>query len=311
LKTRENSRYKFGRFTKTAVISIVVAFVVLIFAKGFVASITSVVIMPLYIVRNYIETSLDTIPTYIRGRAELETHIESLKQEIASQQGIKTTLSSVEEENKELRALIGATKTPTILASVIARPPMSPYDTVVIDKGTEDGVLSGAPVYYGSGQALGYVRVTYAHHALITLFSSSNVQSTVYIYGPNIFTTAYGEGGGVIRLSIPPGIVVESGNVVVLPSLDAGVLGEIGVVQSIPTEPEQHAYITSEVSLQSLRFVRVGTNVLPKMTFEDAVRVVGEVEKTLFSISVPQEYQAIIQSTTTDEFLSTTTPTVQ
>jgi cell shape-determining protein MreC len=316
LKTRGNSQYKSKQSIRTVIIYMTVAFVLLISVREFIAMGTSILITPLYTVQQYIETSLDTIPTYIRERTALEKDIQSLKQEIASQQGIKTTLSFIEEENKELRTLLGITKTSSILASVVARPPLSPYDTMVIDKGAEEGIVSGAPVYYGSGIALGYVRVVYSHQSLITLFSSPHVQTTVYIYGPNIFTSAYGEGGGVIRLSIPQGINVASGDIVVLPSLNAHVLGRIDIVQSTPTEPEQHAYITSEIPIQSLHFVHVGTNSVSPITFEDAVRVVSETEKTLFTVPVPEGYvatssNAMIYSTTTDQFLSTTTHSIE
>jgi cell shape-determining protein MreC len=307
LKTRANSRHKFGKFTKTALVSIGVAFLVLVFAKGFVATVSSAVTMPLYAVRNYIQHSSDTIPTYVRERATLDNEIQSLKQEIASQEGIKATLSFIEKENEELRALLGATNESTILAGVIARPPTSPYDTVVIDKGAADGIVSGAPVYYGAGMALGYVRVVYERHALVTLFSSPNVQTTVYVYGSNIFTTAYGEGGGIIRLSIPQGIPVAEGDVVVLPSLRAGVLGEVSLVQSIPTEPEQRAYVTFETPLQSIRLVRVGTEAPPIVTFDEALKVVREEEKALFSIPIPDEYQSSTSTATTSNGTATST----
>jgi cell shape-determining protein MreC len=245
---------------------------------------------------------------YVRDRIALQKQIQLLEQEIASQQGIRTTLLYLEKENDELRALVGASTTPSITAGVIARPPFSPYDTVIIDRGADDGIVSSAPVYYGASRALGYVRTVYNKHALITLFSSPNVETTVYVFGPNIFTTAYGEGGGVIRISVPQGVAITEGDIVTLPSLAGGVLGTVHTVRSVPTEPEQHAYVVLDVPLQSLRLVRVSTQSQIPATFEDALGITQEVERTLFTVPVPRDYSADAYASTTD---ATTTPPLE
>jgi cell shape-determining protein MreC len=282
-----------------------VAFLILIFAKHIVATVTSFVTTPLFSLRHYLDTSSATIPVYIRDRTALLHDIQALHQEIESQRGIKETLSYIEKENEELRALIGVTDSPSVTASIIARPPYSPYDTVIVDRGSRDGIVSGAPVYYGAGKALGYVRSVYERYALVTLFSSPNVESSVYVFGPNIFTTAYGEGGGVIRLSIPQGISISEGDIVVLPSLTRGVLGTVSSVQSIPTEPEQHAYVLLESSMQSIRTVRVATESHILNSYDEAKRVVQEMEKTLFMFEIP-ESDTSIQSATSSVKASST-----
>lgn len=231
---------------------------------------------------------------------ELLDQIRDLEAKLASQVGIESALDFAMKENTELRALLSASSTPRIAAGVIARPPHTPYDTIVIDRGRAEGILENTPVYYGSNQALGYVRSVYEHHALVTLFSSSGVESTVYVFGPNFFTTAYGEGGGIIRLSVPQGVEIEEGNIVILPSLDSGIMGTIDHIQSIPTEPEQHAYVTFDVPMQSLRLVSVGTVPLAPITFDEAEDVVDLNEQLLFTIPVPPEHRFETDATTTE-----------
>lgn len=300
LKTKANSHHSRDvRKIYKRVLFVGLAFLLLFLAKNIIGTLTSFVTAPVYSIRHYINTSSETVPVYIRDRTALLEQINLLEQEIASQQGMRVTLDYLQKENDELRALVGATEVPTVTASVTARPPFSPYDTVLIDRGADDGIVSSAPVYYGSGMALGYVRVVYQHHALITLFSSPNVQSTVYVFGPDIFTTAYGEGGGVIRLSIPQGIKIAEGDLVTLPSLSGGVLGTVNSVESVPTEPEQHAYVLLDIPLQSIRTVRVSTEPQVPVSFEDALFTTEEVERTLFTVPVPPDYIATPQATTT------------
>ncbi len=282
-----------GNEVRSYLMWVLCALCVVIFAKDFLNALTSSVTTTLYSIRHYVMESGDTIPVFIRSRSELMKQIEELKQRVAAQGGRETTLAYIMKENDELRSLLGVEVSPRIAASVIARPPYTPYDTVVLDRGSEDGIVLNAPVFQEGGNAFGYVHVVYPHASFVTLFSSPGVETTVYIFESNLFTTAYGEGGGVVRLSIPQGISIEKGAPVALPSLDGGVLGRIAEIQSIPTEPEQHAYVTFDVPLQSVRLVSVGKSAVVPVTFEEAEKNISATHEKLFKISVPDEFREI------------------
>ena len=289
VKTKENFRRNSKEpWRLKYVLWIGVALCVLFLAKGAVSSLSSGATYFLYTAREYLQNSSATIPVFVRSRTELEEEIQSLKQQIASGQGVLETLGYVTAENTELRNLLHASNTPMIVSGVIGHPPYTPYDTMVLDKGSDDGIVLAAPVYYGTGVALGYVHAVFPHMAYVTLFSSPGVESTVYVFGSNIFTTAYGEGGGVVRISVPQGVPLTKGDIAVLPSLHTGVLGAITEVQSIPTEPEQHAYVTLATSLQSIRVVGVGTLPVTPTSFDAALMTVREEEKQLFMVAVPE-----------------------
>lgn len=307
LKTKESSLRKHRTrelYKKLGVVG--VALLVLFFGRSAVGGLASAFFGPIHSIRHYIQTSSDTIPVYLRDRGALLAEIQSLEQQVVSQQGLRNILTALEEDNRALRALSDSTEVPRVSAGIIARPPYSPYDTIIIDKGAEQGIVSSAPVYYGSGYALGYVRSVYARHALVTLFSSPNVETSVYIYGPDIFTTAYGEGGGIIRLSVPQGVHVTEGDVVALPSLDRGILGTVSSVVSVSTEPEQRAYVRLEVPLQSLRVVAVSAEPHAPVSFDDARKSVAELEDELFSVEIPPDFTGT--STVPEPAQATSTP---
>lgn len=288
-------------------IPIIIAFVVLYGGREILAKVASFVTLPLYSVRHYFEESSATIPVFFRSRMELDNEIKALKQKISENHSTDATLLYLTRENEELRLMLNSSSSPRIGAAVISRPPYTPYDTMIINSGSAEGIVLHAPVYFGSTQAIGYVSNVFLHDAQVTLFSSPNVESIVYIFGPNIFTTAYGEGGGIIRLSVPQGITIEKDNVVILPSLPSGVLGTIDDIQSLPTEPEQHAYITFDASLQSIRLVSVGTSPLIKTTFDEAEFRVREEEKKLFMFDVPPNY--VLSTSGTSSLLTGTSST--
>lgn len=279
----------------------------LLFFKDILGVTTSYVTTSLYEVRHYFLTSSATVPVFLRSRIELEKQIQVLEQEVASQKGTDATLAFVTNENEQLRALLNASSTERIGAGVIARPPYSPYDTILLDKGSDDGIVLHAPVYHGKGIAIGYVRQVFSQTALVTLFSSPDIETTVFVFGSNLFTTAYGEGGGIIRLSVPQGIAIAEGDVVILPSIESGALGTISEIQSIPTEPEQHAFVTLPAPLQSLRLVAVGKSPVEQISFSDAQLRVEEAEKELFTIAIPEDERIWIVGTTSPLQTSGTT----
>jgi hypothetical protein len=231
--------------------------------------------------------------------------MQDLKETIGAQSGSTATILRLTHENEEFRALLGDTKEKYIAAGVIARPPYSPYDSFVLDKGTEDGITEGATVYHTSEYAIGYVLHAYSESSVVALFSSPGIESTVYVYGPDIYATAYGEGGGVIRISVPQGVILAMGNIVVLPTLDTGILGTIGAVTSVPTQPEQHAYLSFPISMQSIRIVGVERSPFTAVSFADAALNV-DAQRKKFLLEVPPELRLHVGTTTTSA--TSTTP---
>lgn len=306
-----SSRNSKQRARIRAILAVVGIAVLLLYTKDILGTLSSMVTLPLYEFKHYLQHSSATVPSYLRDRTALIAEIRELEAQIASQQGITMTLAEAMRENDELRELLRVPPTERIAAGVIARPPYTPYDTLILDQGSEAGIVEHAPVFFGNGIAIGYVRSVTRENALVTLFSSPGVESVVYVFGPNIFARAYGEGGGITRIRIPQGMTVAEGDMVVLPSLDGGVYGTIDAVESTPTGPEQYAFTGLAAPLSSIRLVSVGTRSVEPVTFDEAVLVTEEAARTLFTFPIPEGNEGGIGTstpTTSIETISTTTP---
>ncbi len=247
--------------------------------------------------RTYFSESTATLPRYIRDRSTLDAEIRHLEEEVAAQSGDRATIARLVAENNELRSLMGSKTEERILSGVIARPPSVPYDLLVIDRGEEHGVQEGALVYHLNDHAIGLVSRVYRTSALVTLFTSAGTEFTVYLYGPDVYAYAYGEGGGVVRISLPQGIDVKEGDPVVLPSIHQGDVGVVDRVVSISTQPEQNAYLALPVSIQSIRSVRVGREVVPTPSPEDLTVHIDAI-KNQFLISIPEALRTGVASST-------------
>lgn len=266
---------------------------------GSLGRVTAIVTMPIFSVRHWLAESTAVLPSYVRSRKELINELDALRDQVSAQGGKDATIVRLSAENDELRALLSATHEERIAASVLARPPYLPYDAILIDQGERDGVLEGAIVYHSHDQAIGFIAKVFSSSALVALFSTSGMQATVYVIGPDIYTPMYGEGGGVMRIEVPQGITMHEGDVVILPSVDSGILGTITEIESSPTQPVQKGFVLSDTPLQSLNLVSVSKYVVDSVTYEAAERIIKNVTSNRFIIDLPEgELHDAVMSTT-------------
>src|SRR3989344_2758594 len=83
------------------------------------------------------------------------------------------TFNVIEQENNDLRGLRASDDSKKgVLAAVLAKPNVSPYDTIVIDAGAKQGIAAGDYVTAGSSFVIG--RVVEAHNSFskVVLLSS-------------------------------------------------------------------------------------------------------------------------------------------
>ena len=260
----------------------------LLFTPAVIRSVASVAIIPAVSVHHWLVESTAAFPTYFRSRSELLAEERDLRRALADHAAAALTADRLLRENGTLRSLLGASSTERIAAGVIGRPTALPYDVLLIDRGTEDGIRDNAPVFAGGDQAIGFVAHAFARSSVVTLATTPGLSMTVYIYGPNIYTTAEGLGSGSLRVAVPQGIALNEGDLVVVPSLYGGVYGAISVVDSEPSRPEQYGYVSIDEPLASIAYVSVGTEPLASITFEEAKEIVDLVRADMLTIPVPQ-----------------------
>lgn len=306
LKTKGNSHHKSN--WRRVLIGFLVAGVIVVFlfiGRSASSEKASFLMRPLYATRTFLTHTIAFVPDFFKTKASLHREIETQRNIIDSHRGDTDTLMYLENENTELRSFFSLSERPLILAGVIGRPPLLPYDVIVLDKGRTDNVENNAIVFDSAGYAIGSVKETYDNSSLVELFSSPSAKMTVYIFGPNIFVDAYGEGGGIIRISIPQGISVNKGDIVALPSLEHGLIGTITDIVSVSTQPEQHAYIAVNTSLQSLKTVSVSRNPITPVSFETAKSIIEQTRSDLFTIPLPSDY---MKATTSSKSATSSIP---
>jgi rod shape-determining protein MreC len=252
-------------------------------------SIATVFWYPSEKVRIWISDSNALLPSLIRDRQDLLDTIVTLEKIIDSGYLSDATTARLYAENEELRELLLIRPEARVFARVVARPPQLPYDLVMVDKGFPDGVVEGAPVFYGKDTVIGIVESVSESASYIRLTSDPNVKISVFLMGPNIFTFAEGVGNGVVQVRVPQGIQIKEGDVVLLPAIDSGVIGIIDTIVTSPTDPVRSGYIVFPVNLQSISFVSIGTSPLPSPDFSEIMSIVNNRVNESLQLQIPAE----------------------
>lgn len=225
-----------------------------------ISSVSYVILYPFHATSVWVKTSDSVFPTYLRSKADLVKELEDLRIKISTSVGTEQSIQRLIEENMDLRSMLRMEKSEDrLVARVLKRPNILPYDLLQINKGSEDGVVVGAPVYSGLDSLIGIVVNVTDTHSFVDLFTSPGFTSTAFIFGPDIFAPIEGMGGGVARVKLPQGVSIKVGQLVILPGVSSAVYGEIIEVQNEPTQPEQYGYIAPPLGINNLLYVSVDT----------------------------------------------------
>lgn len=199
-----------------------------------------------------------------RSKYGLIKQAEALRAEIAGQASSMLMLDTLRSENEELKALLGRSEArgggqADLLAVVLQRPPVSPYDTLVLDVGENDGVQVGDRVYASGDVLVGEVVEAYARESKASLFSSPG-HSTPVLLGPaNIAAQAMGRGGGNFAARVPAEVGVEVGDTIVSQQLRSHTFGVIERIDVDSADSIQTVLFKAPVNINELRFVTVDT----------------------------------------------------
>ena len=192
-------------------------------------------------------------------------------------------IQSLQTENEYLRSLLGKTPMDSnmILAGVIERPPRTPFDSLVLNIGSDQDILEGDMVFSDGLYAIGTITSVSNYSSTVTLFSSSGQKIDALINSSiegakdtvNIGTTSTstranikdslspvvveGRGGGNFYIKLPKNIKVKIGDPVTWPSTETILLGAIEVVDSSEGEAYSQLYFKSPINMNSLRYVQI------------------------------------------------------
>lgn len=147
----------------------------------------------------------------------------------------------------------------SIIAGVVARPPMSPYDTLMLAAGREDGVALGMEAFGAGGVPVGIVTSVLDDFSRVTLFSSSGVTMSGWVGRENTPLSIVGAGGGAMQAVVARAADVAPGDVVFMPGPGMLPVGSVLRVESDPLSPAVTLRIQPAINPFAISWVELRT----------------------------------------------------
>lgn len=189
-----------------------------------------------------------------------------LRAELASTTAALADRDALYQQNIALKAMLDRPQTSKrLLGAVLQRPPGLPYDTLVLDVGTRNGVVEGDLVFAGGTLAIGEVSSVYGDTSRVSLFSAPGRTYDAQVapkaaIGTVIPLSLTGQGAGSLSGEVPAGSVAAVGDPVVIPGLGNELLGSITHIQVSAGSSFETLYVQLPVNVFSLQYVQVQTH---------------------------------------------------
>jgi cell shape-determining protein MreC len=232
--------------------------VLVVFVFSFLRNPLTNLISPLWKNSNIFSRALLGTAAVIRSKESLETENQSLKAELDSYSALAISSRAAEDSRDEILANFNrASTTPGIASAVLVHPPETPYDILIIDAGSTEGVIVGDRVSTPEGVVVGQVFEISTHTSRVNLYSSSANKTDAVLERNSLPVTLIGQGGGNFEFDLPKGVPVSIGDKILSPDIRAEMVAVVGDVESDPTDSLEHVYAKSIINISTIRFVLV------------------------------------------------------
>lgn len=142
-----------------------------------------------------------------------------------------------------------------IRAGVVARPPQSPYDTLVLAGGSDDGIELGMEAFSAGNVPLGVVTSVLPAFTRVTLFSSPSLNTAGWVGEKKLPITIVGAGAGTMQASVARSAGIVAGDVVFVPGPGMLAIGTVVRADSDRASPSVTLRIVPAANLFSTAWV--------------------------------------------------------
>ncbi len=214
---------------------------------------------PVWLIRDQMVDWADDVKGFFSLKSSLVAQVENLQSQVDTLSLKTVDYDTVLKENQDLKAVLGRNVTANrVISRVLSRPPQSPYDTLVIDAGSGDGIKPGNKVYISDSVIVGNITNVTPHTSLVEMFSSGDKKTEAQQDRTGTSYELVGMGGANFSIEVPKEADILWGDVFSYPGLLQSVLGSVYYID------------TNSQSAFKTIFIRISGNVFQsKWVFVD------------------------------------------
>jgi cell shape-determining protein MreC len=196
---------------------------------------------------------------YFRSKKALINEKIVIEQKLFLAGNLLAINETLQKENDSLKDLLGRKeiKNNTVLAAILVKPPLTPYDMLTVDVGSNQNIKVGDKVIANANIYIGEVSEVYVNSAKVILYSTPGRKLAVVLGNNSVTVEAVGIGGGNFNIYMPKEVEVKEGDVITVPSITANVFGIVEKVNFKETDSFQTVLFKSPVNISELSFVEI------------------------------------------------------
>lgn len=257
-----NYHSKDNKNKKTKLLLVTLFFILLFFYSeliGILNGFFNFVTYPIWVSEKKIKEQIINPISFATDKKDLILSIKKLKSELNSAQLEIARKNILLKENIELKEIMGRTDNPDsiILASVLAGPGVSVYDTLIVDVGNNLGVKEGDQVFAKGNIFIGKITKVMNNKSIIKLYSSPKEEVSMRVGFNNINSIAKGIGGGNFEVKVPRDADVHLGDPVFTSEINPLLLGSVEEIYSDKIDPLKTLLFKSPLNIFELKWVQI------------------------------------------------------
>jgi len=251
--TRDSNKKQFPKLT-----FLVIVFLIIIFSFQFSRNFIFRLANPFWNIKNSIVYFFQDNVSLLKSKSALIAENEKFKNDISELENGAVLSDVLKKENEDLKNILNRkTEQKLILATILVKPFLSLYDTLVIDLGIQDGVAVGDKILADGDVYIGYISEVYANSSKVVLYSSPGEKVKVIIGDNNVEKEAVGLGNGNFSVEMPREAGIKEGDAIVFPSISPNVFGVVEKVEFKETDSFENVLFKNPVNLSELKWVEV------------------------------------------------------
>lgn len=215
--------------------------------------------LPLWLSRDVAIHSALSIADYFKFKSTLIARNQELEGEVLALKLKQVDYDLMLKENQDLKSELGRNADgERVITRVLSKPPLSPYDTVVVDVGTAEGIVLGNKAYMGENIVVGMVVNVTPRTSLVELFSNNDRKQEAVLSRTGTSFTLVGQGGGNMKLEVPKDTDIIWGDTFMYPTISSPIIGSVYYIDTNSQSSFKSVYVRVPFNVFSSKYLFIG-----------------------------------------------------
>jgi cell shape-determining protein MreC len=213
---------------------------------------------PIWHLGNGVSAKLVDLNLLFKTKKSLMNENDSLNDKINNLEAENLDRKTLFEENILLKDMLERKlETNLVLAIILSKPNAVPYDILVIDAGSLNGIKAEDKVFAYGNILIGQISEVYPKTSKVRLFSTAGQKTSVILGNKDIYLDMIGRGGGNFEITAPYDFEVIKGDNALYPDIYPYIVGVVEDIIFDPRDPFKKVLLRSPINFQELKFVGV------------------------------------------------------